>query len=85
METLQKLLALLAKSPTWCKIVVPLLCSMLAICYLFSSCGTTRAIIKTSADNTSSSISVITNNPTSVSVSNSIDSTKFNINPKKSK
>lgn len=41
------------------------------------SCGTTRATIKTSADNTASTITITTNNPTSVSLSNSVDSTKF--------
>lgn len=82
MEILQKLLTWLLQSPKWCKIVVPLLITAMVICYLLSSCGTTRATIRTTADNTQSSISITTNNPTSVSVSNSIDSTRFQINPK---
>lgn len=82
MELVEKFMTWLTTAPKWCKIVVPLIASALAICYLLSSCGTTRATIRTTADNTSSSISITTNNPTSVSVSNSIDSTKFQINPK---
>ena len=83
MENLKKLLTWLLSSPKWCKICVPFLLAFLAMCYLFTSCGTTRATIRTTADNTQSSISITTNNPTSVSVSNSIDSTRFQINPKK--
>lgn len=46
-----------------------------------TSCGTTRAVIRTSADNTSSSISITTNNPTNVSVTNGVDSLGFRFSP----
>lgn len=82
-EIFSKLLAWLRGSPSWSKIVVPLLVCALAIVYLLSSCGVTRAVIRSPADGSSSHISITTNNPTSVSLSGSIDSTKVNINPKK--
>lgn len=48
-----------------------------------TSCGTTRAVIRTSADNTNSSISITTNNPTNVSVTNGVDSLGFRFSPNK--
>lgn len=75
----------LRSSPRWCKIVAPLLAGALAIVYLLSSCGVTRAVIRAPANNSSNSVSITTNNPTSVHLSNSVDSTRVNINPKKSK
>lgn len=82
-EIFTKLLAWLRVSPAWSKIVVPLLVCALAIVYLLSSCGVTRAVIRSPASDSSSTISITTNNPTSVSLQGSIDSTKVNINPKK--
>ena len=82
-EIFTKLLAWLRVSPAWIKIVVPLLVCALAVVYLLSSCGVTRAVIRAPADGSSSHISITTHNPTSVSLSGSIDSTKVNINPKK--
>ena len=79
------LLSWLKGSPRWCKIVAPLLAACLVVVYLCSSCGVTRAVIRAPADGSSSNISITTNNPTSVSLSGSIDSTKLNINPKKDK
>lgn len=53
---------------------------------MVTMCGaSTKAVVRTSADNTQSTISITTNNPTSISLSNSVDSTKFNINPKREK
>lgn len=75
----------LKSSPRWCKIVAPLLAGALAIVYLLSSCGVTRAVIRAPANNSYNSVSITTNNPTSVHLSNSVDSTRVNINPKKSK
>lgn len=75
----------LKSSPRWCKIVAPLLAGALAVVYLLSSCGVTRAVIRAPANNSYNSVSITTNNPTSVHLSNSVDSTRVNINPKKSK
>lgn len=81
-EIFSKLLAWLRVSPAWSKIVVPLLFCALAIVFLLSSCGVTRAVIRSPSASSTSHISITTNNPTSVSLSGSIDSTKVNINPK---
>ena len=75
----------LKSSPRWCKIVAPLLAGALAIVYLLSSCGVTRAVIRAPANDSYNSVSITTNNPTSVHLSNSVDSTRVNINPNKSK
>lgn len=60
------------------KVIISLLSAILALlCIIFgvTSCGSTRAIIRTSADNTASTISITTNNPTTVKLNSSIDST----------
>lgn len=60
------------------KVIISLLSAILALlCIIFgvTSCGATRAIIRTSADNTASTISITTNNPTTVKLNSSIDST----------
>ena len=36
--------------------------------FFFSSCGTTQAIVRTSADSASTTISISTNNPTDVGI-----------------
>ena len=59
-----------------------LLLSLLAILTL-NSCGTTRTAVKTFGKGTANaSITVTTNNPTSVSVETKIDSTRLKINKK---
>ena len=60
------------------KVIISLLSAIFTLlCIIFglNSCGTTRAIIRTSADNTASTISITTNNPTTVKLNSSIDST----------
>lgn len=84
-EILKIVVEWLKSSPRWCKIVAPLLAGALAIVYLLSSCGVTRAVIRAPSDGSYNSVSITTNNPTSVHLSNSVDSTRVNINPNKSK
>ncbi len=63
------------------KVIISLLSAILTfLCIIFgvTSCGTTRAIIRTSADNTASTISITTNNPTTVKLNSSVDSTTLN-------
>lgn len=43
--------------------------ALIALLYIFCSCGTTRAVVRNSADNTTTTISITTNNPTSVQAS----------------
>ena len=60
------------------KVIVALLSALVTLlCVIFglTNCGTTRAIIRTSADNTASTISITTNNPTTVKLNSSVDST----------
>lgn len=76
-----KLLSALKAQSTPIKVVSVIAVALAAAVIVFSSCGTTRAVIRTSADNTSSSISITTNNPTNVSVSTGVDSLGFKINP----
>lgn len=47
--------------------------------FLVSSCGTTRAVVRANAQNTTSEIKITTNNPTTVTVTPSIkiDSTNL--------
>lgn len=60
-----------------CTTVLALAVSLLC----FQSCGTTRTTVRTSGKGTTNAtISVTTNNPTSVSVETRIDSTKLHIN-----
>lgn len=72
------------KTP-WKEIIAAIVGALVAIASVSVavSCGTTRAVIRTSADNTSSSISITTNNPTNVSVSNGVDSLGFRFAPNK--
>lgn len=45
---------------------------ILVITFFFSSCGTTRVVVRNSADSTKTNITVQTNNPTDVGVSPNI-------------
>ena len=72
---IKKILQLLVDNK---KVILSILSGIITLlCIIFgvTSCGTTRAIIRTSADNTASTISITTNNPTTVKLNSSIDST----------
>ena len=68
--------------PLWLRIIV-LLVAGLAVAFALSSCANTKAVVRSSADNTTSSITITTNNPTNVTVTNKQDSLGLNFNPKK--
>lgn len=65
----------------------PLLLSLFVLCTLIilSGCGVTKAIVRNNADSTTTSISIKTSNPTSVSVDPNVtlsvdkDTTKLNL------
>lgn len=65
----------------------PLLLSLFTLCALvvLSGCGVTKAIVRNNADSTTTSISIKTSNPTSVSVDPNVtlsvdkDTTKLNL------
>lgn len=70
-ESLKKLLSWLITKPVWVRILSVLVIMILSIMVLFSatSCGVTRATIRNNADNTQTTITITTNNPTSVDAS----------------
>lgn len=67
--------------PLWLRIVV-LVAIALASAWYVSSCANTKAVVRSSSDNTTSSITITTNNPTNVTVTNKQDSLGLNFNPK---
>nr|DAW90978.1 MAG TPA: hypothetical protein [Microviridae sp.] len=68
--------------PLWLRLVV-LVALAVAVGFGLSSCANTKAIVRSSSDNTTSSITITTNNPTSVNVTNKQDTIGLNFNPKK--
>lgn len=68
--------------PLWLRLVV-LVAVGVAVAFGLNSCANTKAVVRSSADNTTSSITITTNNPTNVTVTNRQDSLGLNFNPKK--
>lgn len=70
-ESIKKLLSWIITKPVWVRILSLVVIMILCIIVLFSanSCGVTRAIVRNSADSTTTSITITTNNPTSVTAS----------------
>lgn len=54
-----------------------------AIAFFFQSCANTKAVVRASSENTSASVSITTNNPTSVTVTNRQDTVGLHFNPNK--
>lgn len=68
--------------PLWLRIAA-LVVIAVAVAFSLGSCANTKAVVRSSADNTTSSITITTNNPTNVTVTNKQDSLGLNFNPKK--
>lgn len=79
---LQSLFALLKKLPLWLRLVV-LLSLAVAAAWSVSSCANTKAVVRASSENTSASVTITTNNPTTVNVTNNQDTIGLNFNPRK--
>lgn len=79
---LQSLLSLLKKLPLWLRLVV-LISLAVAAAWSVSSCANTKAVVRASSENTSASVTITTNNPTTVNVTNKQDTIGLNFNPKK--
>lgn len=77
----QLLLEYLKKLPLWLRLVV-LLSLAVAAAWSVTSCANTKAVVRASSENTSASVSITTNNPTSVTVTNRQDTVGLNFNPK---
>lgn len=54
-----------------------------SIAFFFQSCANTKAVVRASSENTSASVSITTNNPTSVTVTNRQDTVGLHFNPNK--
>lgn len=68
--------------PLWLRIGVIVVVGI-AAAFALDSCANTKAVVRSSADNTQSSVTITTNNPTNVTVTNRQDSLGLNFNPKK--
>lgn len=68
--------------PLWLRLVV-FVALAIAVGFGLSSCSNTKAVVRSSADNTTSSITITTSNPTTVNVTNKQDTIGLNFNPKK--
>lgn len=74
-EAIKKLLSWLVTQPVWVRVLSIIVIMILSIMVLFSatSCGVTRATIRNNADSTTTSITITTNNPTSVTTTPDVD------------
>lgn len=74
-EAIKKLLSWLLTKPVWVRIISVIIIMLLSIMVLFSatSCGVTRATIRNNAESTTTSITITTNNPTSVTTTPDVD------------
>lgn len=68
--------------PLWLRLVV-LVALAVAVGFGLSSCANTKAVVRASSENTSASVTITTNNPTTVNVTNKQDTIGLNFNPKK--
>lgn len=82
METLKKILSWLRALPLWLRLLV-LLALAVAGAWSLSSCANTKAVVRASSENTSASVTITTNNPTTVNVTNKQDTIGLNFNPRK--
>nr|DAU57991.1 MAG TPA: hypothetical protein [Microviridae sp.] len=81
-NTFQIFLAWLKKLPLWLRLVV-LVALAVSAAMSVASCANTKAVVRASSENTSASVTITTNNPTTVNVTNKQDTIGLNFNPKK--
>lgn len=74
-DAIKKLLSWLITKPVWVKVLSVIVVMILAIIMFFSatSCGVTRATVRNGAHSTTTTISITTNNPTSVTTTPDVD------------
>lgn len=70
------------KLPLWLKLLVAIVLAV-AFALTSNSCANTKAVVRASSENTQASVTITTNNPTSVTVSNKQDTVGLQFNPKK--
>lgn len=71
METLQKLISFIKDLPIVGKVlsIIAIVIALVIMLFFSTGCGLTRATVRNSADGTTTTISIQTNNPTSVETS----------------
>lgn len=82
MEKLNVLIDWLKSLPLWLRLVL-LLALAVAGAWSLSSCANTKAVVRASSENTTASVTITTNNPTTVNVTNKQDTIGLNFNPKR--
>ena len=78
----QVVVEFLKKLPLWLRIVV-LAVIAVAAAVVLQSCANTKAVVRASAESTQASVTITTNNPTTVHVTNKQDTVGLNFNPRK--
>lgn len=81
-NTFQVVVEFLKKLPLWLRIVV-LAAIAVAVAWSVTSCANTKAVVRASAESTQASVTITTNNPTTVHVTNKQDTVGLNFNPRK--
>jgi ABC-type enterochelin transport system substrate-binding protein len=72
----------LKKLPLWLRLLF-LAAIALAVAFVVQSCANTKAVVRASAESTQASVTITTNNPTTVHVTNKQDTVGLNFNPRK--
>lgn len=73
-DFIQMMITWLRSAPVWAKICLPLLLAALIVVLLLTSCGSTvRATVTNRAEGVTTTLSVTTNNPSSVTVNPDTD------------
>lgn len=72
----------LKKLPLWLRLVM-LVAIAVALSFSFHSCANTKAVVRASSERTQASVTITTNNPTTVHVTNKQDTVGLNFNPRK--
>lgn len=80
-NTFEILLDFLKRLPLWLRLLV-LIALAVAVAWSVTSCANTKAVVRASSENTQASVSITTNNPTSVTVTNRQDTVGLHFNPK---
>lgn len=79
-NNLEIVIDFLRKLPLWLRLLL-LAAISVAVAFSFQSCANTKAVVRASSENTSASVSITTNNPTSVTVTNRQDTVGLHFNP----
>lgn len=82
MENLNKILSWFKALPLWLRLFV-LIALAVAGAWSVVSCANTKAVVRSSSDHTEASVTITTNNPTTVNVTNKQDTVGLHFNPRR--